>query len=66
MIPIEQRDASEVTHVAGVRVAAEGARVLNPAFDVTPAALISHIVTEAGVLCAPYVFDHAPIALPPA
>ncbi len=65
-IPIEQRDASEVTHVAGVRVAAEGARVINPAFDVTPAALISHLVTEAGVLCAPYHFGPAPIVLPPA
>jgi methylthioribose-1-phosphate isomerase len=66
MIPIEQRDASEVTHLGGARVAAEGARVLNPAFDVTPAALISHLVTEDGVLCAPYHFDHAPIVLPPA
>lgn len=65
-IPIEERAAEEVTQVAGTRVAAEGARVFNPAFDVTPAALISHIVTEDGVLCAPYHFDRATLPLPPA
>lgn len=65
-IPIEQRDASEVTHLAGKRVAAAGATVFNPAFDVTPAALITHIVTEAGVLVPPFHFDHSPISLPPA
>lgn len=66
MIPIEERAADEVTHIAGTRIAAEGARVFNPAFDVTPAALISHIVTEDGVLCAPYHFDRATLPLPPA
>jgi methylthioribose-1-phosphate isomerase len=65
-IPIEERDASEVTHVAGARVVAEGATVFNPAFDITPAALISHIVTERGVLCAPFHFDRSVISLPPA
>lgn len=65
-IPIEQRDASEVTHLAGKRVAAAGATVFNPAFDVTPAALITHIVTEQGVLVPPFHFDHSPISLPPA
>jgi methylthioribose-1-phosphate isomerase len=65
-IPIEQRDAAEVTHLAGKRVAAAGARVFNPAFDVTPAALITHIVTEEAVLVPPFHFDHSPIALPPA
>lgn len=66
MIPIEERAAEEITQVGGMRVAAEGARVVNPAFDVTPAALISHIVTEDGVLCAPYHFDRATLPLPPA
>jgi len=66
MIPIEERAAEEITQVGGTRVAAEGARVFNPAFDVTPAALISHIVTEDGVLCAPYHFDRATLPLPPA
>lgn len=65
-IPIEQRDSSEVTHLAGKRVAAAGATVFNPAFDVTPSALITHIVTEDGVLVPPFHFDHSPISLPPA
>jgi methylthioribose-1-phosphate isomerase len=49
-IPIEERDASEITEIAGVRIAPAGARVFAPAFDVTPAALITGIVTEAGVI----------------
>ncbi len=53
-IPIEQRDPSEVTHCAGVRVAPEGVGVYAPAFDVTPHELISAIVTEKGILEAPY------------
>lgn len=66
LIPIEERAAEEITQIAGTRMAAAGARVFNPAFDVTPAALISHIVTEDGVLCAPYHFDRATLPLPPA
>jgi methylthioribose-1-phosphate isomerase len=65
-IPIEQRDPAEVAQLGERRVAAEGAAVYNPAFDVTPAALITHIVTEDGVLCAPYHFDRATLSLPPA
>jgi len=53
-IPIEQRSPSEVTHLAGARVAAEGVDVFNPAFDVTPARYISAIVTERGVARAPF------------
>src|SRR5882762_1331583 len=53
-IPIEERGADEVTHLAGRRVAAEGVGVFNPAFDVTPARLISAIVTERGVARTPY------------
>src|SRR6266849_4424664 len=53
-IPIEERGADEVTHLAGSRVAAEGVRVFNPAFDVTPARLISAIVTERGIARQPY------------
>jgi methylthioribose-1-phosphate isomerase len=53
-IPIEQRSPAEVTHLAGVRVAAEGVDVFNPAFDVTPARYISAIVTERGVARAPF------------
>jgi methylthioribose-1-phosphate isomerase len=53
-IPIEQRGPEEVTHLAGARVAADGVEVFNPAFDVTPAALIAAIVTERGVARPPY------------
>jgi methylthioribose-1-phosphate isomerase len=53
-IPIEQRAASEVTHVFGHPVAPEGVRVENPAFDVTPARYVTAIITEKGVARAPY------------
>ncbi|HVT92737.1 MAG TPA: S-methyl-5-thioribose-1-phosphate isomerase [Bryobacteraceae bacterium] len=53
-IPIEQRAASEVTHVFGVPVAPEGTAVQNPAFDVTPSRYVTAIITERGVAQAPY------------
>ncbi len=53
-IPIEERDSDEVLVIQGQQIAAEGANVLNPAFDVTPARLISGIITEKGVLYSPY------------
>jgi methylthioribose-1-phosphate isomerase len=53
-IPIEERNPDEVTHIGGVRVAPEGVRVWNPAFDVTPARLVSAIITDRGVLRPPY------------
>jgi methylthioribose-1-phosphate isomerase len=49
-IPIEQRDAREITHAFGKQTAPEGIKVYNPAFDVTPAHLISGLITEAGVI----------------
>ncbi|MBI2805394.1 MAG: S-methyl-5-thioribose-1-phosphate isomerase [Planctomycetes bacterium] len=49
-IPIEQRDPREVSEVLGQAVAPEGVRVYNPAFDVTPAELISGIITESGLI----------------
>jgi methylthioribose-1-phosphate isomerase len=52
-IPIEERSADEVTHLQGVRIAPD-VDVANPAFDVTPARLISAIVCERGVARAPY------------
>jgi len=52
-IPIEQRDAAEVTRFAGTQTAPEGVNVYNPAFDVTPAALITSIITERGVATPP-------------
>jgi methylthioribose-1-phosphate isomerase len=53
-IPIEERDPGEVTHCGGVRIAPEGIDVYNPAFDMTPHALITAIVTEAGILRSPF------------
>jgi len=49
-IPIEQRDSREVTHGFGRQTAPNGIRVYNPAFDVTPARLITGIVTEKGLI----------------
>ena len=49
-IPIEQRDPREVTHGFGRQTAPDGVDVYNPAFDVTPAALIAGIITEKGVI----------------
>lgn len=49
-IPIEERDAREITEPGGIRIAPEGASVYNPAFDVTPAALITALITERGVI----------------
>ena len=53
-IPIEDRPADEVTVIRGNHIAPEGTAVSNPSFDVTPAELISAIVTEEGALVAPY------------
>lgn len=52
-IPIEERSASEVTGYGDIRWAPEGVAVFNPAFDVTPAELVSGIVTEKGVVARP-------------
>lgn len=49
-IPIEQRDSEEITHGFGRVTAPAGIQVYNPAFDVTPAALIAGIITERGVI----------------
>ncbi len=53
-IEIEERDAREVTHGFGRQTAPDGVRVYNPAFDVTPAAFITAIVTERGLVRPPY------------
>jgi methylthioribose-1-phosphate isomerase len=52
-IPIEERAPEEVTEGFGQRTAPQGVRVYNPAFDVTPARLVTAIVTEAGVIASP-------------
>jgi methylthioribose-1-phosphate isomerase len=53
-IPIEERSPEEVTHIRGVRIAPGGVRAANPAFDVTPHAYITAIITEKGIVRAPY------------
>jgi methylthioribose-1-phosphate isomerase len=53
-IPIEERDPREVTHVGSAQLTPEGAAVWNPAFDVTPSALIAGIITERGICRPPY------------
>ena len=53
-IPIEERPAAEVTGYRGARWAPEGVSVRNPAFDVTPAELITAIISEKGIASPPY------------
>src|SRR5450756_3220398 len=54
-IPIEQRNAREVTHIAGKQMVPDGVQVENPDFDVTPAKYIAAIITERGIARAPYI-----------
>ena len=65
-IPIEERSDREVTHVGSSRLTPEGARIRNPAFDVTPSKYVTAIITERGIARAPYseslaelVHDHS-------
>jgi methylthioribose-1-phosphate isomerase len=53
-IPIEERSDREVTHVGSSRLTPEGARIRNPAFDVTPSRYVTAIITERGIARAPY------------
>jgi methylthioribose-1-phosphate isomerase len=53
-IPIEERDSREVSSPCGLKIAPEGIKVFNPAFDVTPAELVSAIITDKGIICPPY------------
>jgi methylthioribose-1-phosphate isomerase len=62
-IPVEQRNEEEITHVAGIRIAAKGVKVYAPAFDITPHQFITAIVTEAGVLKPPFIEAIAAIRL---
>jgi methylthioribose-1-phosphate isomerase len=53
-IPIEERAGREVTHLGDHQIAPSGIKVMNPAFDVTPHALVTAIITERGVARPPY------------
>ena len=61
-IPIEERNAREVTHVGSTRLTPEGAHIRNPAFDVTPHKYITAIITERGIARAPYAASLAQLA----
>lgn len=63
LIPIEQRDAREVTHSNGRQMTPNGVGIENPAFDVTPAKYVTAIITERGVLRAPYTESIRAIAV---
>ncbi len=53
-IPIEERDAREVTHIDGVPIAPEGVPVSNPAFDVTPHKYLAALITDRGIVYPPF------------
>ncbi|MFQ5896923.1 MAG: S-methyl-5-thioribose-1-phosphate isomerase [Candidatus Methylomirabilia bacterium] len=57
LIPIEERDPREIRGIGGDLIAPGASPVFNPAFDVTPAALVTAIVTERGVFRPPYDFS---------
>jgi methylthioribose-1-phosphate isomerase len=61
-IPIEERPPEEVTHVLGTRIVPEGIAVRNPAFDVTPAHLVTALITDRGVVRPPYLKSLADLA----
>jgi methylthioribose-1-phosphate isomerase len=65
-IPIEQRNAAEVTHIAGRQMVPDGVSVENPAFDVTPARYVAAIITERGIARAPYEESLRKLAADPA
>jgi methylthioribose-1-phosphate isomerase len=60
-MPIEERSSEEVTHIRGVRIAPD-VEAAHPAFDVTPARLITAIITECGIARAPYEDSLAALA----
>lgn len=53
-IPIEERDPREVSHLGPCRITPDGADVANPAFDITPAAYLTAIITEKGIAYPPF------------
>ncbi|HEY9768771.1 MAG TPA: S-methyl-5-thioribose-1-phosphate isomerase [Coleofasciculaceae cyanobacterium] len=57
-IPIEERDATEIAKIGNTAICAEGVEFYNPAFDVTPANLISGIITEKGVIEPSFLIAH--------
>ena len=62
LIPIEERSAAEVTSMAGIAIAPAGVAARHPAFDITPARLITAIITDGGVAHPPYDLSLSEIA----
>jgi methylthioribose-1-phosphate isomerase len=54
MIPVEERDSKEISHFRKIRVGPPGVKVFNPAFDITPNRYVAGIITERGIVKAPY------------
>jgi len=54
-IPIEERDAREVTHIGATQLAPEGVHVRNPSFDVTPSKYITAFITDRGIVRPPFL-----------
>jgi methylthioribose-1-phosphate isomerase len=54
-IPIEERNAKEVTHIGSTQIAPDGAQVRNPSFDVTPHRYVTAVITERGVFRPPFI-----------
>lgn len=57
-IIIEERSAKEITHMNGERIVPEGIKCWNPSFDVTPASLITGIITEIGIFSPQELIEH--------
>ena len=55
LIPIEERDGREITHIKDIQLAPEGISIRNPAFDVTPHRFVTAIITEHGVVAGDYL-----------
>jgi methylthioribose-1-phosphate isomerase len=53
-IPIEQRNPKEISHLGGTQLTPDGAKIWNPAFDITPHRYVTGIVTEHGIIRPPY------------
>ena len=54
MIPVEERNPTEISHFGRVRIGPKGVKAFNPAFDVTPSRYVTAIITEKGIIRAPY------------
>jgi len=54
MIPVEERKGEEISHIGHLKLGPPGVKALNPAFDITPSRYVAAIITERGIVRAPY------------